>query len=156
MKKIFFLGAAAVLSAFTAFSQCDVGGTNFGSVNAPCSDTQPVSVDIAGFEVWRGDIYSIENVQAGASYSVDICQGTGGTAWSASLTVVAPSGDIEAFGTDVGSICELSFIATESGTYNMFVNEVGECPGVAQEVDNGVPRANYFSGGDLWSYFYCV
>lgn len=148
MKKFIFLGAAAVLSAFTASSQCNTGGTNYGSVPAPCAEVGPVSVDIAGFEVWRGDIYEFTGVQAGASYSIDICQGTGGTAWTTSLSAVAPSGAIDAFGTDGGSPCELSFTATESGTYQMFVNEAGECPGVSQSVNNGVPRVTYFSGAD--------
>ncbi|MFT6997919.1 MAG: hypothetical protein ACJAQ4_001676 [Cryomorphaceae bacterium] len=147
MKKFLFLSAAAVLSASTAFSQCNTGGTNYGSAPAPCVEVGPVSADIAGFEVWRGDIYEITDVQAGASYSIDICQGTGGLAWTASLSAVAPSGAIDAFGTDAGSPCELSFTATESGTYQMFVNEVGECPGVSQGVDNGSPRVTYFSGG---------
>ncbi|MFT7080789.1 MAG: hypothetical protein ACI9CP_000106 [Cryomorphaceae bacterium] len=147
MKKFLFLGAAAVLSAFTAFSQCNTGGTNYGSAPAPCVEVGPVSANIAGFEVWRGDIYEITDVQAGASYSIDICQGTGGIAWTTSLSAVAPSGAIDAFGTDAGSPCELSFTATESGTYQMFVNEAGECPGVSQGIDNGVPRVTYFSGG---------
>ena len=146
MKKIFSLCAVAVLTAFTAFSQCTTGGTLFGTVTAPCDEAGPASVNIAGFEVWRGDIYSATDVQAGASYSFDICQGTGGTAWNASLTVVAPSGAVDAFGTDGGSPCEISFTASESGTYQFFVNEVGECPGVSQDIDNGIPRINYFSG----------
>ncbi len=151
MKKIFLLGAAAVLSAFTAYSQCDEGGSLFGDAPAPCSETPPVSVDIAAFEVWRGDLYEITDVQAGASYTVDICQsalpGGGGSAWDASLTLVAPSGAIDAFGLDAGSLCELTFTASEDGVYQMFVNEVGECPGVSQDVDNGSPRVTYNGGG---------
>jgi len=158
MKKFFLLSAVAVLSAFTAHSQCTTGGSFFGSAPAPCSADGAVSADIAGFEVWRGDLYEVADVQAGASYSVDICQLAdgvggliptgGGAAWTASLTVVAPSGSVVAFGLDAGSICERSFVATESGLYQMFVNEVGECPGISQDVDNGTPRVTYFSGAD--------
>jgi len=147
MKKIFSLCAVAVLSAFTAFSQCTTGGTLFGTIAAPCDPSGPASVNIAGFEVWRGDLYEATDLQAGASYSFDICQGTGGTAWNASLTVVDPNGTVVASGLDAGSLCEISFVATVAGTYQFFVNEVGECPGVSQSIDNGVPRINYFSGG---------
>lgn len=150
MKKYFLLGAAAVLSAFTASSQCTTGGTLFGGVTAPCSVSPPVAVNIAAFEVWRGDLYEIDAVKIGGSYTVDICQsalpGGGGSAWNASLTIVAPSGAVMASGLDGGSICELSFTATEAGTHSIFINEVGECPGVSQSVDNGSPRVTYTGG----------
>jgi len=153
MKKFFMLCAAVVLATFSAHSQagCEISnGLDLGTRNAPCSDVPGASQEFFApsvFEVWRGDLYTWTGVKAGADYTFDICQGTGGTAWDAEFTVVDPNANIIATGTDVGSVCEISFTATVDGAYLIYIHEVGQCNADFFQDDNGVPRLTQ-TGGD--------
>ncbi|MEM9052731.1 MAG: hypothetical protein AAGC47_11815, partial [Bacteroidota bacterium] len=151
MKKIFFLAVATLFATSLAYSQActDNNGLPLGSVAAPCDNPGPVSTNFFAFEVWRGDQYTWTNLKANGNYVFDICQGTGGTAWTASFTIVDPGGNVIATGTDIGSICQISFTAPVDGDYDMYIIEAGVCPPAiltAAGVDNGVPRLTYNGG----------
>jgi hypothetical protein len=152
MKKYFMLFAAAVFATFSAKSQaveCTVGN-NFGGTFAPCSETPPETVDIAGFEIWRADNYTLEGIKQNGQYTIDVCTDfdglPDGTVWPVQITVVGPSGTVD-FGTDPGSDCALTFTAPEDGTYEVYFHEEGVCndDNSAQE-DNGVPRLTFLGG----------
>jgi hypothetical protein len=100
--------------------------TEFGG--APCDDgTGCPFNEINGIEVWADEAYAMDNVAMGGTYTFSACNGVGGTAWPLYFTVVAPSGAVDAFGLDVGSICELTWTASEAGTYFIVVSEDGAC-----------------------------
>ncbi|HKK38731.1 MAG TPA: choice-of-anchor J domain-containing protein [Cryomorphaceae bacterium] len=145
MPKSTLLIALFSLLSFNLFSQClewsnptpDVGYFVFGSV--PCNgDTLATS----SFEVWQSDAYEIENLEAGATYEFNHCEGSG--AWIPEYTVFAPSGAIDAFGAGTG--CSISWTASESGTYTVAVNEADSC-GITGTTDNGFPSFITLSGG---------
>jgi len=130
---------AAIAGPFTDYNN------TFGG--APCDDAGGACPfnELTDFEVWSEEGYLIDNVVAGVTYTVSICNsaagpGTGGQAWPAEFTVNAPSGAIDAFGLDAGSSCELTFTATESGTYTIAIYETGACgtsTNTAAGSDNG-------------------
>jgi hypothetical protein len=90
--------------------------------------------------VWADEAYAMENVALGGMYTFSACNGVGGTAWPLYFTIIAPSGAVDAFGLDVGSTCELTWTASEAGTYFIVVSEDGAC-GVSTNdaTDNGFP-----------------
>ena len=129
---------------FNLFSQCldwsnptpAIGYSVFGSV--PCNGD---TIATSSFEVWQSDAYEIENLEAGATYAFNHCEGSG--AWIPEYTVFAPSGAIDAFGAGTG--CSISWTASESGTYLVAVNEADSC-GVTGSIDNGFPSLITISG----------
>ncbi len=155
MKKIFLFCAAVAFSASSAFSQAcedfnDGPYINFNNLGgAPCSETPPATVEITTFEIWKSEAYLLSGVQAGASYTFSACNGVGGTAWDIDFTIVAPSGAVDAFGLNPGSICELDWTASEDGEYTLIVNEAGNCGATTNlQIDNGNPAVTYNGGGE--------
>ncbi|MGB1204625.1 MAG: T9SS type A sorting domain-containing protein [Chitinophagales bacterium] len=90
------------------------------------------------FQLFASEAFALDNVVANNIYTFGACNGVGGTAWDLNFTIIAPSGNIDAFGLNENSICELTWTATESGTYTIAVNEAGNC-GVPNSIDNGFP-----------------
>lgn len=161
MKKVVLLTGAAVFAASFAYSQCTEWvqpspttawpdfNNQFGG--APCTENPPLTFEITAFEVWQSEAYAISNVKAGASYTVGACNGPDGTpsnSWFKSYTVISPSGNIDAFGRDAGSSCELTFTATETGDYIIAVNRAGSSNcGVFSNSDGGYFSLTYNGGG---------
>lgn len=102
---------------------------------APCDpgDGCPIN-EVTTFEVWGGEAYSVDNFVAGGTYTFSLCNGPGAFSWLPDFTIIAPSGEIDAFGSDTD--CSITWTASESGTYLIVINEVGNC-GDLLEVDNG-------------------
>ncbi len=108
---------------------------------APCADngTCPLN-EITAFQVWADEAYAMTNVQAGGSYTFSACNGVGGTAWDLTFTIISPSGNVDAFGLDNGSTCQLTWTASQTGTYLIVVSEQGACGTSSnQSNDNGFP-----------------
>lgn len=108
---------------------------------APCADAGVCPLEeINGFQIWADEAYVMTNVQAGGSYTFSACNGVGGTAWPISFTIASQAGTVDAFGLDAGSVCQLTWTASESGVYFIIVSEQGACGTSSnQAVDNGFP-----------------
>lgn len=149
---------ALAVVAFNANAQCTTwvnpsatgGWSDFNTAfgGAPCDDGTGCPInEITDFEIWADEAYAMDNVNQGGTYTFSACNGTGGTAWPLELTVVAPSGAVDAHGLDNGSTCALTFTASESGTYLIVVSEAGACGASSnQDVDNGFPAFTCVSG----------
>lgn len=129
-----------------------IGGP-YGDLNdaggAPCDAGSGCVATDAGFTtfgVYASEVYLLNGVQAGFDYEFDMCSGVGAGAWMPAITIVAPSGAIDAFNLGTtgtfATNCMLPWTATESGTYEIFIHEAGEsCSGGAQ-TDNGNPTVS--------------
>jgi hypothetical protein len=116
------------------------GWNNFNTTfdGAPCNDgTGCPTYSFTSFEVWNSEAYAMDNVVAGGNYTFSHCEGPGAGAWIPDYTIIAPSGAVDAFGAGNGG-CSISWIASESGTYLIVINEAGNC-GIAGQIDNGYP-----------------
>ena len=100
--------------------------------------TEGTTNEITAFEVWASEAYTIDGFVQGNEYTFSICNGPGAGSWIPDFTVIAPSGDVVAYGSDANSPCSITWTATESGTYIIGINEAGNC-GVAGYIDNGFP-----------------
>ena len=157
MKKITFLFLfIGILFSPKVFSQCtdfsgggpwtDFNGT-FGGAPCDAGSGCPFN-EINAFEIWADESYLMDGIVAGSTYTFSACNGTGGTAWNISYTVIAPSGAVDAFGLDGGSICAITWTATESGTYEIGISEAGiPCDtSTNTSTDNGFPAITCSSG----------
>ncbi len=154
------LAAASTLlvAAVGAQAQCttwlapanETGWTDFTSEfgGAPCDDgTGCPFNEITAFEVFADEAYAMNNIQQGGTYTFSACNGVGGAAWDMEFTIIAPSGAVDASGMNDGSICELTWTASESGNYIIVVSEVGACGTSANAaVNNGFPAITCVSG----------
>lgn len=163
------LASAALLSLLvvnTGQAQCTdwdnpnpTGGwSDFNSTygGAPCDDgTGCPFNEITDFEIWASEAYAMNNVLMGGTYTFSACNGaggpnTGGAAWPISFTIIAPSGNVDAFGLDAGSTCALTWTATENGTYLIAVTEEGECgTSTNTSTDNGYPAITCQDGPEV-------
>ncbi len=83
------------------------GWTDFG--DAPCDDGTGCPVnEITAFEIFADEAYAFTNTAMGGTYTFSACNGAAGT-WALTLTVIAPSGAVDAFGLDGGSTCALAW-----------------------------------------------
>lgn len=147
MRRLILSAAVAMMSYVGLNAQCTTfdGGPYVDLGTAPCAQA-PVTT-ITAFEAWASESYILAGCTAGVTYSFDICGGTGGTAWPAEFTIIAPSGAIDASGTDPGSICQITWTASETGDYELGISEVGFCPGGANTAtNNGFPQVSAISG----------
>ncbi len=124
------------------------GWTNFNTSfgGAPCDDgTGCPFNELTAFEVWASEAYAMDNVVMGGTYTFSACNSTagagmGGQAWALEFTIISPSGNVDAFGLDMGSTCELTWTASESGSYVIVVTEAGACGTTTNTaVNNGFP-----------------
>ena len=104
---------------------------------APCDPGTGCPVfEITTFQVWAGEAYAMDNIQAGGTYTFSMCNGPGAGSWVPDFTILSPGNTVDAFGP--GNGCSISWTASESGTYLIVINEAGNCGGTNQ-VDNGYP-----------------
>lgn len=150
------LGAGAVNAQCTTWVNPEPGGgwNDFTGMfgGAPCDDGSGCPVnEISDFQVWADEAYQMDGVAQGGVYTFSACNGAGGTAWDLSFTVIAPSGAIDASGLDAGSVCALTFTASETGDYLIVVSEAGVACGAStnQDTDNGFPTMTCATGVTL-------
>lgn len=139
----------AVLNALSRGGACETwtGPTPpstynaFASTGAPCDDgTGCTTNEFTSYQVYASEAYAMPRIIAGATYKFGTCTGSGAANWTPDFTIVAPSGAIDAYGLDSGSDCELTFTATENGTYTIIINESGYCGGGPNtDRDGGYP-----------------
>ncbi len=119
----------------------------FGELNnaggAPCDDGTGCTPTAVTFGAWASESYLLDNVQSGFDYVFDICSGNGAGAWIPALTIIAPSGAVDAFNLGATGTfamnCSLAWTATESGTYTIFIHEAGMGCLAGNAIDNGTP-----------------
>lgn len=137
LTRLMTVGAFAMSVSF-ASAQCttwvaptdSTGWNDFVSTfdGAPCDDGTGCPVnEITAFEIFADEAYIMTNIAEGGTYTFSACNGTGGTAWDISYTIISTSGNVDAFGLDDGSNCALTWTASESGTYLIVVSEEGAC-----------------------------
>jgi len=138
---LFIFGILGLQSNLKAQCTDYIGGeiNSFGSapvVLAGC----PQYNEISDFEVFAAEAYIIENFVLGQEYSFNVCNGPGAGTWVPEFTIQAPSGAIDAFGAGDGDGCTITWTASESGTYLIILNEMGQCGGGDNtSTDNGFP-----------------
>jgi hypothetical protein len=165
MKKVLrvTIGSLAIASlslvGTTANAQCTVwveptpttAWTDFNAMGgAPCDPGTGCPVnEITAFEIFADEAYQMMNINVGGTYTFSACNGVGGTAWPISFTIITPGGEVDAHGLDEGSICALTWTATESGTYTIVVSEAGVACGEStnQATNNGNPAITCSGGG---------
>lgn len=116
-----------------------MGYTTFNAEfgGAPCNDGSGCAFnEITGFQAWGGEAYSVANFTAGGTYTFSICNGPDAFSWLPEFTIIAPSGTVDAFGSDTD--CSITWTASESGTYLIVINEFGNCGSLVME-NNGYP-----------------
>jgi hypothetical protein len=127
---------------------CDTSATGpFVDLNnaggAPCDDGTGCTPTAVTFGAWASESYLLDNVQSGFDYVFDICSGNGAGAWIPALTIIAPSGAVDAFNLGATGTfamnCSLAWTATESGTYTIFIHEAGMGCLAGNAIDNGTP-----------------
>lgn len=158
MKKItlLFFGLTTLLLSNQVDAQCTTfsgGGpyTNFNTAfgGAPCDDgTGCPFNEITSFEAWADESYLLNNVVIGHTYTFSLCNGPGAGSWPVSFTIIAPSGAIDASGTDADSTCALTWTATEEGMYTIGISEAGfPCDSSTnQSTNNGFPAVTCTDG----------
>lgn len=167
MKKITLL-CFAFLTSVAINAQCTVyvdgPYTNFNTLGgAPGQGDAPI--EIVTFEIWKSEAYLMDGIVAGNTYKFSACNGPGAGSWLIDFAIGPNDGanqlaSVDAFGTDVDSVCSLTFTATTSGSYLIVINELDNC-GVAEAIDNGFPKIEFLdplSVGDQefsgFSYLY--
>lgn len=110
-----------------------------GLTGAPSPDEDGFceTIVIDAFEVFQSESYLMENIIEGVEYTFSHCEGPGAGSWIPEYTIYAPSGTVDAYGAGDNG-CSISWVATESGTYEIAINEAGAC-GVEGSVGNGFP-----------------
>lgn len=128
------------------------GWTDFNSSfgGAPCDDgTGCPFNEITDFEVFAAEAYAVDGFQSGGTYSFSMCNGPGAGSWVPEFTIIAPSGNVDAFGAGDGDGCTITWTATEDGRYLIVINEAGACGGGPNvSVDNGYPALSCVSDGN--------
>jgi|GEM_PF-1593799 len=149
----FAVAASFLLYSSGAMAQCLTAASTYTDLNtaggAPCFDgTTCATTDpaFATIGVYGSEAYLLDNVQAGFDYSFSMCSGFGAGAWIPSITIVSPSGAVDAYNAgstgDFAANCSIDWTATESGTYAIVIHEAGVACGVETLVDNGNPTVS--------------
>lgn len=149
MRKSLLIAAAFTFAVSSSFSQClewanpappNVFG-DFG--NFPC-DGQSTSFE---FDIFKSLAFGVDNAIEGASYTFSHCDGENAGSWIPEYTIIAPSGEVEAFGAGDGDGCSITWTATEAGFYVIVINEAENCGVGDPEAPNGQPTLTTNSGG---------
>lgn len=147
-------------------AQCTTAANTYNDLvtagGAPCFDgltcaiTDPDFTGI-GIGIYGSEAYQLTDVLAGFDYVFDMCSGFGAGAWVPEITILSPSGVVDAsnFGNagsaTHGNNCSISWTASESGTYLIIINELGTFNGNAPNqvncnttlaIDNGNPTVS--------------
>lgn len=131
------------------------GWPDFNSMfgGAPCDNGSGCPFnEIQDFQVDAAEAYSVDNFQAGGTYTFSICNGPGAGSWTADFTIIAPSGAIDAFGPGDG--CSISWTASESGTYLIVINKADHC-GETNPLSNGYPALTCTGGTSTCGVITC-
>ncbi len=117
---------------------------------APCDDgTGCPTYSFTDFQVWASEAYQVDNFIAGGTYAFNICDGPGAGNWVPEFTIIAPSGQVDAFGPGDGDGCTITWTASESGTYLIAINSTGDCGGgIYTFTNNGYPALTCLGGAD--------
>lgn len=94
--------------------------------------------EITDYEVWASEAFEIDGFIAGNYYTFSHCNGPGSGSWIPEYIIIAPSGAVDGSGSGNGDGCSITWLATESGTYLIAINEQNNC-GISSNVDNGFP-----------------
>jgi hypothetical protein len=94
--------------------------------------------EIQEFQVWKSEAYAIDNVVAETCYTFSHCNGPGAGSWIPYYVITNPSGEIEFQGLGDFGDCSITWIAAESGTYLVAINDNDDC-GSSAAIDNGYP-----------------
>ena len=123
--------------------------SNFGG--APCDDGSGCPFnEITDFEVFASEAYSVDGFQEGGTYTFSMCNGPGAGSWVPEFTIIAPSGEVDAFGAGDGDACSITWTASESGTYLIVINEAGSCGGGDNiATSNGFPALTCTGGPEV-------
>jgi len=131
----------------------DSGWTDFNTTfdGAPCDDgTGCPFNEIIDFEVFSSEAYSVNDFQEGGTYTFSMCNGPGAGSWVPEFTIIAPSGEVEAFGAGDGDGCSITWTASESGTYLIVINEADNCGGGDNTAtSNGYPALTCSGGPEV-------
>ncbi len=146
-----------LLLSVASYAQCTTAAATYIDLNnaggAPCFDGTTCATTDPGFDqipppngpigVYGSEAYLLDNVQSGFDYVFSMCSGFGAGSWIPAITIVAPSGAVDAFnlGTsgDFNANCSLGWTASESGTYRIVIHRAGDVCGTAFNTDNGNP-----------------
>jgi hypothetical protein len=105
-------------------------------------------VEITAFQVWESEAYAMDNVTAQTCYTFSHCNGPGAGSWVPYYAIITPSGAVDYQGLGDGDGCSVTWIASETGTYLIVINEDGNC-GVAGSTNNGYPAITCNGAGCL-------
>jgi hypothetical protein len=94
-------------------------------------------VTITDFEIWAGEAYALNEMPAGVVYEFNACEGPNAFTWPITFTVVDPSENIIAYGTN-GDNCSITWETTTAGDYLLIITRVGYC-GSGFQIENGYP-----------------
>ena len=146
------VAASFLLYSSGAMAQCLTAASTYTDLNgaggAPCFDGTTCAITnpdftANGIGVYGSEAYLLDNVNAGSDYVFSMCQGIGFGSWIPSITIVTPSGAVDAYNAgstgNFAANCSISWTATESGTYSIVIHEAGLACGVETLIDNGNP-----------------
>lgn len=94
--------------------------------------------EITAFEVWKSEAYAMDNMVAGTCYTFSHCNGPGAGSWIPYYVITDPNGVIEYQGLGDFGDCSITWVAAESGTYLIAINDNDDC-GSSDAIDNGYP-----------------
>ena len=143
---------ALCLTTSSAFAQCCTSFTDGPYINlnpAPCADNCATPT-VTPFQVWSNEAYIVEDIAAGATYTISLLDSdvngnvlTSGV-WPAEITVAYAdtTGGTTTVDAALPSACStnytLDFTAPQSGIILVIINEVGACGAAAtNNIDNG-------------------
>ena len=147
IKNLLIAGLATLISV-TVNAQCmdwvspspTTGYLTFGDI--PCNGQ---SREIS-YGVVKSEAYILSNVQVGTNLTFSMCDGPDAGAWIPDFTVIAPSGEVDAYGAGDGDGCSITWTASEAGIYLIVINEEGNC-GIEEDVESGLGKITTNSGG---------
>ena len=147
IKNLLIAGLATLISV-TVNAQCmdwvspspTTGYLTFGDI--PCNGQ---SREIS-YGVVKSEAYILSNVQVGTNLTFSMCDGPDAGAWIPDFTVIAPSGEVDAYGAGDGDGCSITWTASEEGIYLIVINEADNC-GMEDEIENGLGKITTNSGG---------
>jgi uncharacterized surface protein with fasciclin (FAS1) repeats len=122
--------------------------TNFGGAPVSTFGVCPTN-QITTFEAWASESYTVDNFVAGQEYTFSICDGPGAGSWDPELTVLDPEGNLVAIAQD----CQITWTAPVDGTYEIGIQEVGECDGSSENLgtNNGFPTLSCTSANTVFT-----
>lgn len=99
--------------------------------------------EIVNSQVVPATAYEVADFIAGGVYTFSICNGPDAGSWIPEFTIIAPNGNVEAFGNGTG--CAITWTASQSGSYTLIVNKAGQC-GISNNQPNGYAALTCQSG----------